>query len=84
MVRLGETAKEAPAGSYRGEPLSQILAEFTALTGLVVLAEEPLSQAMHGEKPKGAPDAALEEIAARTGLEVQRTDEIVFNLSYPR
>jgi len=84
LARLGETAPSAPRGTYRGETLSQVLAEFTALTGLVVLAEEPLSQTLHGDGPAGPPDSALQEIAARAGLQVERADDIVFNLTHPR
>jgi hypothetical protein len=84
MVRLGETAPSAPRGTYRAETLSQVLTEFTALTGLVVLAEEPLSQALRGDGPAGPPDAALQEIAAKAGLEIERADDIVFNITHPR
>ncbi|UCC68463.1 MAG: zf-HC2 domain-containing protein [Armatimonadota bacterium] len=84
MARLGETAPSAPRGTYRAETLSQVLAEFTALTGLVVLAEEPLSQALHGDRPAGPPDAALQEIAAKAGLEIERAGDIVFDLTHPR
>ena len=84
MARLGETAPSAPRGTYRAQTLSQVLAEFTALTGLVVLAEEPLSEALRGDGPAGPPDAALQEIAAKAGLEIERAGDIVFNLTHPR
>ncbi len=84
LARLGETAPAAPRGSYRGETLAQALAEFTALTGLVVLAEEPLSETLHGDTTAGTPDSALQEIAARAGLQVERAGDIVFNLTRPR
>ena len=83
-ARLGESAPSAPIGPYRGEPLSQVLVEFTALTGLVVLAEEPLAEQLCGSKPEGPPDVALQEIASRAGLEVEQTGDIVFTLTHPR
>jgi len=84
LARLGEVAQTAPTGAYAGESISQALAELTALTGLVVLAEEPLCQVLSGDKPGGAPDAALRELAARAGLEVERAGDVVFNLKHPR
>ncbi len=84
LARLGESAPSAPTGDYRGEPLSQVLVEFTALTGLVVLAEEPLDEKLCGSKPEGPPDVALQEIASRAGLDVEQTDGIVFTLTHPR
>jgi len=84
LARLGDVAESAPAGAYSGESVAQALAELTALTGLVVLAEEPLSQILSGDKPGGAPDAALQELAARVGLKVERAGDLVFNLKHPR
>ena len=84
LARLGETAGNAPAGAYSGESVAQALAELTALTGLVVLAEEPLSRVLSGDKPGGAPDAALQELAARVGLKIERAGDLVFNLKHPR
>jgi hypothetical protein len=84
LARLGEAAPSAPSGPYSGESVAQALAELTALTGLVVLAEKPLSQVLAGDRPGGPPDAALREIAARAGLEVERAGDLVFNLKHPR
>jgi hypothetical protein len=84
LARLGEAAASAPSGPYSGESVAQALAELTALTGLAVLAEEPLSQVLDGDRPGGSPDAALQEIAARAGLEVERAGDLVFNLKHPR
>lgn len=84
MSRLGETAPAAPTGAYEGQPLSTVLAEFSALTGLVVLAEEPLTQKVTGSRPEGPPHAALEEIALSNGFEVEQLGDVVFNLSQHR
>lgn len=84
LARLGDLAENAPAGAYAGESIAQALAELTALTGLVVLAEEPLCQVLSGDKPGGAPAAAIQELAARAGLEVERASDLVFNLKHPR
>ncbi len=84
LARLGEAAPTAPCGCYRNRPLSDILAEISALTGIVVLAEEPLSQVLQGEIPSGPPQAALQHAAQKAGLEVEETEGVVFNLRHPR
>jgi hypothetical protein len=84
LARLGESAPNAPMGSYHGEPLSAVLAEFSALTGLVLLAEEPLSMQLEGEIPPGSPEVSVQQIAADAGLEVQQSSDVVLNLTHRR
>jgi hypothetical protein len=84
MARLGESAARAPMGRLEGETLSDVLAQFSAMTGLVILAEEPLSAKVSGDIPEGAPDASLNQIALEAGLDVERGDDVVYNLRQQR
>jgi hypothetical protein len=84
MARLGESAATAPAGRLEGETLSEVLARFSALTGLVILAEEPLSATVTGEIPPGSPRVSLEQIAAGAGLQVEQGNELTFTLTQRR
>ncbi len=84
MARLGESAPAAPTGRLEGKPLFQVLADFSALTGLVLLAEEPLSARVCGEIPAGAPGASLEKMATRLGYDVHREGDLVFTLERRR
>jgi len=84
MARLGESAPAAPIGGYGGQSLEAVLAEFTALTGLVVLAERPLDVKMTGEMPRGKPGEALEQVAAEAGFEARREGDIVYTLTRRR
>jgi len=84
MARLGESAPAAPIGGYGGQSLEAVLAEFTALTGLVVLAERPLDVKMTGEMPRGRPGEALEQVAAEAGFEAHREGDLVYTLTHRR
>ena len=84
MARLGESAPAAPIGGYGGQSLEAVLAEFTALTGLVVLAERPLAVTMKGEMPRGKPGEALEQVAAEAGFEAHREGDLVYTLTHRR
>jgi len=84
MARLGESAPAAPVGGYGGQSLEAVLAEFTALTGLVVLAERPLGVKMTGEMPRGKPSEALEQVAAEAGFEAHREGDLVYTLTHRR
>ena len=84
MARLGESAPAAPIGGYGGQSLAAVLAEFTALTGLVVLAERPLDMKMRGEMPRGKPGEALEQVAAEAGFEAHREGDVVYTLTHRR
>jgi len=84
MARLGESAPAAPVGGYGGQSLEAVLAEFTALTGLVVLAEQPLHVRMTGEIPRGKPGEALEQVAAEAGFEAHREGDLVYTLTHRR
>ena len=84
MARLGESAPAAPVGGYGGQSLEAVLAEFTALTGLVVLAERPLDVKMTGEMPRGKPSEALEQVAAEAGFVAHREGDLVYTLTHRR
>ena len=84
MARLGESAPAAPIGGYGGQSLEAVLAEYTALTGLVVLAERPLDVKMTGEMPRGKPSEALEQVAAEAGFEAHREGDLVYTLTHRR
>jgi len=84
MARLGESAATAPRGRYDGELLSRVLADFSALTGLILLAEQPLSMKVVGEIPPGTPDVSLAQIAASAGFEVHQEGDLVFTLTHGR
>jgi hypothetical protein len=81
LKRLGETAGGPPTGVYTGQSLRQVLADFSALTGLVLLAEEPLDKSVKGRLPQGETDAVLAEVAEQVGLQVQREDGLLRNLT---
>jgi hypothetical protein len=84
MGRLGESAPVAPIGAYSGQSLEAVLAEFTALTGVVVLAERPLDVEMRGEIPRGKPGEALEQLAAEAGFEAHREGDLAYTLTHRR
>jgi hypothetical protein len=84
MARLGESAAAAPVGRHEGAPFSRVLADFSALTGLVLLAEEPLSARVCGEIPAGEPGESLTKIADDLGYEVRREDDLVLTLERRR
>ncbi len=84
MARLGESAPLAPVGRYEGQSLEAALSEFTALTGLVVLAEVPLDRPMRGEIPRGKPGEALEQLAAEAGFEAHREGDLAYTLTHLR
>jgi hypothetical protein len=81
LSRLGETAESAPRASYVGEPLSQVLADLSALTGLVLLAETPLDRKVVGELPGGSPGDVLEHIADSADMTLAREGEIANTLT---
>jgi len=81
ISRLGESAPSTPRAYYDGQPLAKVLADFSALTGLVLLAEGPLDRPVVGELPQGSPDTALAVLAANAGLQVAREDRIVRSLT---
>jgi len=84
LSRLGETAESAPRASYVGEPLSQVLADLSALTGLVLLAETPLDRKVVGELPDGTPAEVLQHIADGADMVVAREGEIANTLTRRR
>jgi hypothetical protein len=84
LARLGESAASAPLASYKGIPLPNVLADFSALTGLVVLAESPLDVEFTGELRPGDPRAVLERLAADAGLDAHPEGELAYTLTHSR
>jgi hypothetical protein len=83
MSRLGQTSSESPAVRYHGESLGQVLAGLSALTGMVLLAEAPLSRPVEGELPAGRPADAVALVAGQAGLQVQADGDVARTLTYP-
>jgi hypothetical protein len=84
MARLGESAAQAPTGRIEGETLSEVFARFSAMTGLIILAEEPLTDRISRAIPEGAPSASLEQIGREAGLKVEREGDLVLNFTQSR
>jgi hypothetical protein len=84
LARLGESAPSAPAARYRGVPFQNVLADFSALTGLVVLAEPPLDMEFNGELRSGEPGATLEQLAAQLGFDSHREGDLAYTLTHTR
>ncbi len=84
LARLGESAASAPLACYKGIPLRNVLADFSALTGLVVLAESPLDIEFRGELPSGDPGAVLERLAADVGFDAHPEGELAYTLTHSR
>ena len=83
MSRLGETAPQAPRASYRGESLGSALADLSALTGLVILAEPPLDAKVRGELADMTPEDALRLLAAFGERKVEFENGVVATLTRP-
>jgi len=83
MSRLGETAPQAPRASYRGESLGSALADLSALTGLVILAEPPLDAKVRGELADMTPEDALRLLAAFGERKVAFENGVVATLTRP-
>jgi len=84
LARLGESAPTAPVVRYDRTPLRSVLADFSALTGLVILAEMPTDIGISGDVPRAAPEAALQRLAADNGLLVHREGDLAFTLTHRR
>ena len=84
LARLGESAPNAPLGRYAGAPLGRVLADFSALTGLVILAEAPLDMPLSGDLPSGTPAQALQLIATIADMEATQQDDIAHTLTHRR
>jgi hypothetical protein len=84
LARLGESAPTAPVVRYDSTPLRSVLADFSALTGLVILAEMPTDIGISGDVPRAAPEAALQRLAADNGLLVHREGDLAFTLTHRR
>lgn len=84
LARLGESAPNAPLGRYAGAPLGRILADFSSLTGLVILAEAPLDMPFSGDLPSGTPAQALHLIATIADMEATQQDDIAHTLTHRR
>ena len=79
-ARLGEVAPSAPVGRYTNRPAAEALADFSALTGLILLVQEPLEGTVSGDLPTGSPQSALQELASRLGLQASPQGEAAFLL----
>ncbi len=84
LSRLGQQAKTAPAARYNGAPLRSVLADYSALTGLVILAEKPTDTRITGELSPIAPGVALQRLAADNNLVVQQEGDLAFTLTHRR
>ncbi len=84
LARLGESAPCAPTARYREAPLQNVLADLSALSGLVVLAEPPLDMGFSGELASGKPGAALEQLAAQLGFDSHREGDLAYTLTHTR
>ena len=84
LARLGESAPNAPLGRYAGAPLGRVLADFSALTGLVIFAEAPLDMSLSGDLPSGTPAQALQLIATIADMEATQQDDIAHTLTHRR
>jgi hypothetical protein len=84
VARLGETSSSAPVGRYKGEPMSHVLADFSALTGLVILGEMPLGDPVTGDIPVGPPAAALAQFAEKVGFEAEQEGALALTLTHAR
>ena len=56
----------------------------STFTGLVILAEEPLTARLSGDIPAGPPGAALQRVAAEAGFEVHREGPVAYTLTHRR
>jgi hypothetical protein len=84
MARLGEIAPSAPVASYEGAPIRSVLADLSAMTGLVILAEQPLDREIKGAIPRGTPEASLRQLGLENGFDVQAHGDVVFTLTHQR
>ena len=84
LARLGESAPNAPLGRYASVPLGRILADFSALTGLVILAEAPLDMVLSGDLPSGTPPQALQLIATIADMEATQEGDLAHTLTHRR
>jgi hypothetical protein len=84
MARLGQIAPTAPVARYESAPLRSVLADLSAMTGLVILAEQPLDAEIKGAIPKGTPEASLRQLGVASGFDVQAQGDLVFTLTHQR
>lgn len=84
LATLGQTCGGSPVARYRGEAVAEVLADLSALTGMVLLAEAPLNRPVEGELPAGRPAEVLAQVAGRVGLQVHGEGDLARTLTYPR
>jgi len=84
LARLGEAAPQAPAGRWQDTEISQALFDLSMFTGLVILAEEPLSARLSGDIPTGTPAEVLQQLATEAGFEVHREGAVAYSLTHLR
>jgi len=83
-LRLGETARQAPQANYDSAPLQQVLSDFATLTGLIVLAEEPIDRRLTGVVPAGTPEDSLKQLSIGLGLDLEQQGKVGYLLSHPQ
>ncbi len=71
VSQLGKVAPSAPEARYRGASMEKVLGDLSRLSGLVILAEQPVSGQFTGEMPRGTPEAALRQLGREGGFEVE-------------
>ncbi len=81
LSRLGQTAPSLPAMTCDGNPLGNIFAQLSALSGLALLVEAPLDRRVYGELPAGEPGASLARLAGDAGFQVDSEGESLRTLT---
>ena len=84
LSRLGESAPQAPAGRWQSVDVRQALLDLSTFTGLVILAERPLTAELTGDIPAGTPVQALQQLAAEAGFHVHQEGAIAYTLTHMR
>jgi hypothetical protein len=84
LSRLGESAPQAPAGRWNEVTVEQALFGLSTFTGLVILAEQPLTAQLSGDIPTGTPAQALQQLAAEAGFHVHRDGAVAYTLTHVR
>jgi hypothetical protein len=84
LARLGESASQAPVGRWQAVAVDQALLDLSTFTGLVILAEQPLSDQLCGDIPAGTPEEALQQVAAEAGFEVHQDGPLAYTLTHAR
>ncbi len=82
LSRLGEKAKTAPIAHYQVVPLQTVLSNYSALTGLVILAEKPTDTRITGALSPDNPGLSLQQLAAQNNLVVEQAGDLAFTITH--